>query len=174
MDAIIVDPVRSLRVARDGGEVDEVLGLAANLLPEVGAIVGGERVAEDLHPAPVVHPRNALHEVGGWVIAEVTRHVADSDPTIRGQVGTEPIGRLVENLDLLKTELGMAAGDGFPELVGEWIEHRVVRVHRRQTVLLQLVSHDRDQRLAPVRVVRPVADDLRRKTDYIIALSVSL
>ena len=56
----------------------------------------------------------------------------------------------------------MAVGDGLPELVRERVQHGVVRVHRRQPVLLQLVRHDAHQSLAPVRVVRPVADNLKK------------
>ena len=35
-------------------------------------------------------------------------------------------------------------GDGLSELVGQRVEHGVVRVHRGQPVPLQLVSHDRE------------------------------
>ena len=101
----------------------------------------------------------------GGVVAKVGAHVADPEPLARLETSGELEWWLVQDADLLEAELRVAVGDGLPELVGERVEHRVVRVHRRQTVLLQLVRHDAHQSLAPVRVVRPVADDLRRKTD---------
>ena len=48
VDPVGVDAVGRLAVAGYGGEVDEVLGVAADLLPERGVVVGGEGVAEDL------------------------------------------------------------------------------------------------------------------------------
>ena len=80
----------------------------------------------------------------------------------------------MQDADLLEAELGVSVGDGLPELVRERVEHRVVRVHRRQAVLLQLVRHDRDQRLAPVRIVRPVAHDLGREQVYIEVIMLKL
>ena len=79
MDAVGVDLVGRLVVGRDLGEVDKVLGLARDLLPEGGAVVGLEAVAEDLDAAAVVHAGDGLHEVRGGMVAEVGAHVADAE-----------------------------------------------------------------------------------------------
>ena len=55
-----------------------MLRLLCNFLTETGAIVGREGVAKDLYPALVVESRDALHEMGGRVVAEVRREVADA------------------------------------------------------------------------------------------------
>lgn len=54
----------------------------------------------------------------------------------------------------------MALGNCLAEVVGEWVEHAVVRVHRGQAVLVQLVSHDANQLLHPFVIVCPVANNL--------------
>ena len=48
MYAISMNPVGSLAITRDLGQVNEVLGLTGNLLTETRAIIRAQRVAEDL------------------------------------------------------------------------------------------------------------------------------
>ena len=55
----------------------------------------------------------------------------------------------------------MAGGDALALLVRERVEHAVVRVHRRQAVLLQLFLHDLHQLRHARIVIAPVADDLK-------------
>ena len=54
----------------------------------------------------------------------------------------------------------MALGYGLAEAVGERVQHAVVRVHRGQPVLVQLVGHDAHQLFHALVVVCPVTDDL--------------
>ena len=61
MNSIIINPIRGLAVIRDLAEVDEVLGALRDLLPEGGAVVGGQAVAEDLDAGAVVDAGDALH-----------------------------------------------------------------------------------------------------------------
>lgn len=121
-------------------------------------------VAEDLDPGSVVESGDGLHQVAGRVVAEVRRDVADPDPAVGGQVAAKLVGRLVEHADLLDAQLRVAVGDGLPEIVAQRVEHRVVRVNRRQPVLLQLVGHDVDEGLHAGRVVGPIADNLRQNS----------
>ena len=93
--------------------------------------------------------------------SKVGADISNPDPAVWRQVGTEPVGRLVQNLDLLKTELGVSASNCFPEVVRQRVEHRVMRVDRGQPVLLQLVCNYVHNLLHPPAVVRPVADNLK-------------
>lgn len=61
---------------------------------------------------------------------------------------------------LVQTQVAMALGNGLAETVGERVQHAVVRVHRRQAVLVELVGHDAHQLLHALVVVCPVTDDL--------------
>ena len=117
-------------------------------------------VAENLDLGPVMESGNGLHQMAGRVVSEVRRDVSYPNPAAGGQVTAELVGRLVEHADLLDAELGVPVGDGLSEIVAQRVEHRVVRVNRRQPVLLELVGHDVHEGLHPGRVVRPVADDL--------------
>lgn len=98
VDAVGVYPVGGLAVAGDLREVDEVLGLTGYFAPEGGAVVGAQGVAEDLDVVTVVQTRDRLHQVGGWVVAEVGADVADSEPG-PGLPGVL-VRRLVEHVDL--------------------------------------------------------------------------
>ena len=80
-----------------------MLRLGAYLLPEAGVVVDGERVAEDLDRDLIVEPWDALHEVGGGVVAEVRGQVADaqscsssSSSSGRSQSLGERVGSFVE------------------------------------------------------------------------------
>ena len=106
---------------------------------------------------------DALHEMRGRMVAKVRADISDPEPLAGGNREGELVRRLVEYGDLLEAELGVAVGDGLAELVRERVEHGVVRVHRGQTVLLQLVCHDRDEGLLPRRVVGPVTHDLKEE-----------
>ena len=64
----------------------------------------------------------------------------------------------------------MFGSDGFPELVAQWVQHRVVRMDRWQPVLLELLRHDAHQLLHAGLVIRPVAHDLEAVGE--IAVSV--
>ena len=73
-----------------------MLSLVGDLSTEAGAVIGGERVAENLHAAAVVEARDALHEVGGRVVAEVRGEVADAQaPTTGKEVVQILVGGLV-------------------------------------------------------------------------------
>jgi hypothetical protein len=63
--------------------------------------------------------------------------------------------------NLLNAQIGVSGGDKLAELVREGVEHRVVRVHRRQPVLLDLLGHDSNKFLHADVVVAPVAHDLQ-------------
>lgn len=177
VDAVLVDPVGGLPVAGDLREVDEVLGLVHQLLPEVRPVVNRDGVAKDLDPRPVVHSGYGLHQVARGVVAEVRGDVSDAEASAR-HLEDLPVwvdeGRVSEHGHLLRTELGMLGGDGQPRLVFQGIEHGVVGMHRGQSLLAQLIVHDghqplhpampgsvyqRDDRL-PVVIVRPVTDNL--------------
>ena len=54
----------------------------------------------------------------------------------------------------------MPVGDGLAVLVAQGVEHGVVRVNGRQSVLFQLITDNVDQRLHAGVVVCPVANDL--------------
>ena len=62
---------------------------------------------------------------------------------------------------LLHTEGGVAGGDPPLLVLGERVEHAVVRVDRGQSVLGQLVVHHLDDLLHPVFIVSPVTRNLR-------------
>lgn len=101
VDAVGVDLVGRLVVGRRPREVDKVLRLARDLLPEGGAVVGLQAVAEDLDAAAVVHAGDGLHEVRGGVVAKVGAHVADLEALARLESPGVLEWRLVEDADLL-------------------------------------------------------------------------
>ena len=63
--------------------------------------------------------------------------------------------------DLFDAEVGVAGGDGLAVFVRERVEHRMVRMHRRQPVALELLADDVDEALHARLVVAPVAHDLQ-------------
>lgn len=63
---------------------------------------------------------------------------------------------------LVQAKVSMALGDCLAEVVGERVEHAVVRVNRRQAVLVQLVSHDANQLFHSLVVVCPVTHNLEK------------
>ena len=67
------------------GEVHKVICLRLNLLSEGGVVAGREGIAEHFDKRPVMHPWYTLHQVGGGVVAEVRREVANPQPPSRGR-----------------------------------------------------------------------------------------
>ena len=63
------------------------------------------------------------------MVAKVRADVADPEALAGGNDLGELVGRLVQHRDLLEAELGVAVGDGLPELVAQRVEHGVVGVH---------------------------------------------
>ena len=61
---------------------------------------------------------------------------------------------------LFKAELSMPCCDALPQLVGQRVQHAVVRVHRGQAVLLQLVTNNRDNLEHTLIIVAPIAHNL--------------
>jgi len=100
--------------------------------------------------------------MAGRMISEIGRDVSDPDPAVGSQDPVELVRLLVKDAHLLDAELGVSVSDGFPEIVAERVQHRVVWVDRREPVLLKLIGHDVHQRLHPCRVVGPIAHDLER------------
>lgn len=141
VDAILEDPVRSFAVAGNLREVNEMLCLSADLLPESGAIIGGQAVAKDLHLASIMDSRQRLHQMAGRVIAKVGGHVANSESAVGGQLFGVLVGGLVQDADLLHAELGMFVGNGLSVLVREGIEHGVMGMDGGQTITFQLISN---------------------------------
>ena len=78
-----------------------MLRLGGNLVSEACVVVDREGIAEDFDAGAVVETRNALHEVGGRVVAEIGGNVADSEPTGKKILG-EVEQRLVERCYLLR------------------------------------------------------------------------
>jgi hypothetical protein len=163
VDPVCVDLVRGPVVTRHLREIDKVVGLPCDLLSERSVVVGLEAVAKDLHPRPVVQARDGLHEVARGVVAKVGAHVSDLEFLSWLEAARELEWWLVQHADLLEAELRVSVGDQLAELVAERVEHRVVRVHRRQTVLVELVGNDADKVLAARRVVCPIADNLKKE-----------
>jgi len=64
---------------------------------------------------------------------------------------------------LLKTKGCMPGRNAFTLGMTQRIEHAVMRVNWRKTVLVQLVLYDVDQFLHPIIILRPITDDLRRQ-----------
>lgn len=54
----------------------------------------------------------------------------------------------------------MPCCDALPQLVGQRVQHAVVRVHRGQAVLLQLVTNNRDNLEHTLIIVAPIAHNL--------------
>lgn len=107
--------------------------------------------------------RDGLHQMASGMIAKVRGDVTDPQSAVRREGLAELVGRLVEHLDLLQTQLRVAVGDGLPEVMRKRIEHRVVRMDRGQAVLLELIGDDGYQGLLAGRVVRPVTNNLERE-----------
>ena len=161
MNAVLMDPIGGLAVALHRRKVDEVFGASADLLSKRGVVVGREAVAEDLDVFAVMQAGQRLHQVGRRVIAEVRGHVADLQSLSGLESQLEFVGLLVQDADLLQAEHGVSVGDALPVLVGQRVQHGVMRVNRRQPILVQLIGHDGHQGLLSGHVVRPVADDLQ-------------
>lgn len=78
-----------------------MMSLGDDFHPEVCAVVGTERVAENLELLRVVHAWNGLHEMGGGVVAEVGADVAHTQaPVARLQVLRMLVRRFVKGVDL--------------------------------------------------------------------------
>ena len=80
-------------------------------------------------------------------------------------IWTQVIGKLVRTLvqdrNLLQTQLSVSVSNLFAEFMRQGVQHGMVRMHARQPILLQLFSHDSHQGFHPGVVVRPIADDLQ-------------
>lgn len=61
---------------------------------------------------------------------------------------------------LLQAEVGVPGGDAFALGVCQRVQHAVVRMHRGQTVLLQLVLHNLHQLLHALVVICPITHNL--------------
>lgn len=158
MNPILIDSISSLAIARKSRKVDEVLGFPTDFLSEARAIIGCQTVAEDLHFVPIVNPGNGLHQMGSGMVAEIRRDVTDSEATIK--LGRELVRWFVKHTDLFQTQLGVSIGNTFAELMREWVQHRMMRVNRRQTVLFQLIANNRNQALLTTGVIGPIAHNL--------------
>lgn len=55
--------------------------LLLNFAPKASLVTGRERVAEYLNFAPLVETRDTLHQVRRRVVAEVRRHIANTNAT---------------------------------------------------------------------------------------------
>lgn len=67
---------------------------------------------------------------------------------------------------LIQAQVSMPLGNGLSEAVRQGVQHAVMRVHRWEPVLLQLVCHDADQLLHPLVVVSPVTNNLKPRTPH--------
>jgi hypothetical protein len=82
-------------------KIEEVFRFSCYLASEVSTIITAEGVAEDLDLVLVMHTRNALHQMGGWMIAKVGAHITNSQATIAGiQVLRVRIWWLVQHINL--------------------------------------------------------------------------
>ena len=61
-------------------------------------------------------------------------------------IWTQVIGKLVRTLvqdrNLLQTQLSVSVSNLFAEFMRQGVQHGMVRMHARQPILLQLFSHD--------------------------------
>lgn len=64
---------------------------------------------------------------------------------------------------LVQAKVSVAFSNGLAEAVREWIQHTVVWVHRRQAVLIQLVSYNAHKLLHPLIIICPVTHNLEER-----------
>ena len=68
-------------------------------------------------------------------------------------IWTQVIGKLVRTLvqdrNLLQTQLSVSVSNLFAEFMRQGVQHGMVRMHARQPILLQLFSHDSHQGFHP-------------------------
>lgn len=64
---------------------------------------------------------------------------------------------------LVQTQIAMSLSNSLPKAVRKGIQHAVMRVDRRQSVFLQLISHNANQLLHPFIIVCPVTDNLEKR-----------
>lgn len=67
------------------------------------------------------------------------------------------ISELDERTHLLNTKISMPSSDSLPEFVRQGIQHGMMRMYARQSVLVQLLGDNRHQFLHSSFVVRPIA-----------------
>ena len=63
----------------------------------------------------------------------------------------------MQHRDLLYAELRVPVGDGLAVLVAQRVEHRMVGMNGRESVLFQLIPDNVDQRFHAGVIVGPVA-----------------
>ena len=81
VNAISIDHFSNLDKVSLGRDVDEAVAFTRDLGSEGCLVVRRECVAENLDFRPIVHSRNALHEVRGRMISEVGTDVTYSKAT---------------------------------------------------------------------------------------------
>lgn len=98
VDAISVNPIGSFSVARDLRQVDKVLGLASDFWAESRAVIGAQGVAEYFYGGAIMKTWHGLHEMARGVVAEIGRHITDSQPVVK--LAREFVRWLVKDVDL--------------------------------------------------------------------------
>ena len=64
---------------------------------------------------------------------------------------------------LIQTKVSVAFSYGLAEVVGERVQHAVVGVHRRQAILIQLISHNAHKLLHSLIIISPITNNLSQK-----------
>lgn len=64
----------------------------------------------------------------------------------------------------------MSGSDSLTELVTQWVQHGVMRMNRRQSVLVQLFCNNTDKFLHASLVVGPVTNDLQAVSQVTISV----
>ena len=67
------------------------------------------------------------------------------------------------NKDLFEAECGVSSCNALPLMVAERVEHAVMRVHRRQAILLQLILNDLHQFLHTHVIAAPITHNLHNE-----------
>ena len=86
-------------------------------MTEGGPIIRGrQRIAKNLDTQLVMVAGHTLHQMGRGMVAEIGRHIADTEPAVRRQAAGKLVGPLVQHLDLFKAQLGVAGCDTLSEM----------------------------------------------------------
>lgn len=64
----------------------------------------------------------------------------------------------------------MSGSDSLTELVTQWVQHGVMRMNRRQSVLVQLFCNNTDKFLHASLVVGPVTNDLQAVSQVTVSV----
>mmetsp|Transcript_16038 Transcript_16038/g.48547 ORF Transcript_16038/g.48547 Transcript_16038/m.48547 type:complete len:659 (-) Transcript_16038:630-2606(-) len=133
--------------------VHERLDLVLDLAPPLRPVVRRQRIAHHVVEAPVVHPKDRLHQVRQRVVAEVGRHVADPHARrlvphhrrLREQLDRllrrhllEQRHRQLQHLRVEKSAVRVPHGDALDVLHRNRVHQRVERLHRRHAPALLL------------------------------------